>query len=287
MDSSQLEAFLAVYRLLSFTKAAEHLHISQSAITARIKGLEATVGKTLLQRDNRNVNLTQAGIAFLPYAEMVLRLLEESKLTLSEQFDHRVILSGPGSVWHYRYLKHLVAFREARPRTAVKLLSHIDPSYMVRDLLLDGAVHVSVRFDPPEHPKVSQYPLFEDEVLLVSASRGESVITRADFFSPAYCHIEWGFPFPDWFTTHVGTSYVPPLELDHSTIMLTILLQGSCFGFLPHSIAQPFLAAGQLHICRSEFAPLKIKAYALYLTEQRDHPSVKLGMELLGAATDI
>ncbi|MEK3987526.1 LysR family transcriptional regulator [Paenibacillus sp. FSL K6-3166] len=71
MDLSQLEAFLAVCRIRNFTKASEHLHISQSAVTARIKALENSVGKVLLTRDNRNVSLTQAGISFVPYASFV------------------------------------------------------------------------------------------------------------------------------------------------------------------------------------------------------------------------
>ncbi|MGO4370923.1 LysR family transcriptional regulator [Paenibacillus sp. 2TAB19] len=62
MDMSQLEAFLAVSQTLNFTKASEHLHISQSAVTARIKALESAVGKPLFLRDNRNVSLTQAGV---------------------------------------------------------------------------------------------------------------------------------------------------------------------------------------------------------------------------------
>ncbi|WP_256975891.1 LysR family transcriptional regulator [Paenibacillus sp. MY03] len=80
MELSQLEAFLAVCRVLNFTKASDHLHISQSAVTARIKALENSIGKVLFLRDNRNVTLTQAGIAFLPYAERMLHLFEESKL---------------------------------------------------------------------------------------------------------------------------------------------------------------------------------------------------------------
>ncbi|AZN39186.1 LysR family transcriptional regulator [Paenibacillus albus] len=282
MDSSQLEAFLAICQIQNFTKAAEHLHISQSAVTARIKGLEAAVGKTLFLRDNRNVSLTQAGIAFLPYAERMMRLYEESKLTLSEQFEHQLVLSGPGSVWHYRYLPHILAFREAHPEIAVKFLSNIDAGYMVRDLLQDGVVHVSVRFDPPAHPKVTQQLLFEDEIILVSAVERTAAVDKADFFSPSYLHIEWGYPFPDWFAGVVGNGYVPALHTDHSTIMLTMLLQGTGFGFLPISIAQPYLDEKQLFRLPCEFETPTIRAYAQYLTEQQEHLTVRLGLELLG-----
>ncbi|MBB6633048.1 LysR substrate-binding domain-containing protein [Cohnella thailandensis] len=77
--------------------------------------------------------------------------------------------------------------------------------YMIRDLLLDGTVHVVIRYDPPEHPKVSSELLFEDEIVLVSAKEG----TIADFYSPNYCHIEWGAPFPERFASLVGPGYLP------------------------------------------------------------------------------
>ncbi|RUS47318.1 LysR family transcriptional regulator [Cohnella sp. AR92] len=281
MDLSHLEAFLAVCHTLNFTKAAEHLHISQSAVTARIKALEAEIGRTLFDRDNRNVSLTQAGSAFVPYAERMLRLFEESKTTLSEQYEDYLIMSGPGAVWHYRYLERLLSFRREHPKTAIKFLSDIDPGYMIHDLLLDGTVHVAIRYDPPDHPKVSRQLLYEDEILLVSAEE-KGAAGKADFYSPDYCHIEWGASFPQWFAGIVGSGYIPSLALDHSTILLTLLLQGSVFGFLPRSIAQPYLDDRRLFRLPLEEPPPPVKAYASYLTEKRDHASVRLGLRLLG-----
>ncbi|MFE5317587.1 LysR family transcriptional regulator [Paenibacillus sp. NPDC056579] len=282
MDLSHLEAYLAVCKYRNFTKASEHLHISQSAVTARIKGLESEIGKVLLLRDNRNVSLTPAGTAFLPYAERMLRLFEESKVTLSEELEHYIILSGPGAVWHFRYLEQILSFRRNRPKVAVKFLSYIDSSYMIRDLLLDGLVHVAIRNDAPSHPKVSAQCLFEDEYVLVSAKPRGSIVSRADFYSPEYCHIEWGAAFQEWFAQMVGAGYVPPLQTDHSMILLTMLLKGAGFGFLPRSVAQPYLDKEELVELPCEYKAPVTAYYAHYLTEQRDHISVKLGLQLLG-----
>ncbi|MBT2292734.1 LysR family transcriptional regulator [Paenibacillus albidus] len=282
MDLSQLEAFLAVSEILNFTRAAEYLHISQSAVTARIKTLEQTTGKALFTRDKRNVSLTPAGLAFLPYAQRMLRLFEESKITLAEEMENYIVLSGPGSVWHYRYLEHILSFRQAHPRVAVKFLSYIDSSYMIRDLLLDGVVQIAIKHEPPDHPKITGVPLFEDEMLLVSARPQETVIDRTDFFHPDYCHLAWDYPFPEWFSSIVGAGYVPPLQTDHSTIMLSILLRGSNFGFLPRYIAQPYLDRQELFELRCAFRPPAMKAYALYLTENRGQVHVQLGLQMLG-----
>ncbi|MGO4695839.1 LysR family transcriptional regulator [Paenibacillus sp. 2TAB26] len=281
MDIPQLEAFLSVCKIRNFTRAAEYLHISQSAVTARIKALEQSVGKPLFLRDNRNVSLTQAGIHFLPYAERMLLLFEESKVTLSEGLENYIVMSGPGSVWHYYYLQHIVSFRQAHPKAAIKFLSYIDSSYMIRDLLLDGVVQVAIRYDPLDRPNVTKYFLFEDEIILVSSQNSSNLFTKTDFFSGQYCHIEWGYPFPDWFRSIVGEGYLPTFETDHSTIMLTLLLQGAGFGFLPRSIAQPFLDDHRLYELRCELPFPVTRAYALYLTDNRDHPSVKLALQLL------
>ncbi|WP_127529520.1 LysR family transcriptional regulator [Paenibacillus kobensis] len=279
MDFAQLEAFLAVRQTLNFTKAAEHLFISQSAITARIKALELTVGKPLFARDNRNVRLTQAGLSFYPYAERMVQLYEESKLTLSEQFDQYIVLSGPGAVWHHRYLKHVIAFRRSHPTIALKIFSYIDAEYMIRDLLLDGIVHIAVRFDPHEHPRITNIPLFEDELVLVSAQEGLQV-ERDDFFSPNYCHA--GFDIPDWFESIVGPGYIPSMQLDHTGIIVTLMLKSEMFGFLSRTAVQPYLDEKKLFLAEHGFEMPKIRGYATVLTEQLKQANVKLGLSMLG-----
>jgi DNA-binding transcriptional LysR family regulator len=157
---------------------------------------------------------------------------------------------------------------------------------MMRDLLLDGIVQVAIRYDPPDHPLVSKNFLFEDENILVSSQKRESPIRKADFFSREYCHIEWGPPFPEWFSGIVGAGYVPTLQTDHSTIMLTMLLQGAGFGFLPRFIAQPYLDSQKLFKLQCEINTPITRAYALYLTENRNDTSVKLGLKMLNINLD-
>jgi hypothetical protein len=64
--------------------------------------------------------------------------------------------------------------------------------------------------------------------------------------------------------------------------MLTMLLQGAVFGFLPRFIAQPFLDSQKLFELQSEINTPITKAYALYLTKNFDQPNVKLGLKMLG-----
>ena len=72
-----VKAFLAVYRNANFTRAAEQLHISQSALTVQIKQLESDLGITLFDRGKRKVSLTRAGQDVLIPLERILIDAEE------------------------------------------------------------------------------------------------------------------------------------------------------------------------------------------------------------------
>ena len=76
LNLRHLEAFAAVARLRSFTKAARSLHVSQPSFTVQIKQLEEELGVRLLDRNTRSVNLTKIGQELAPVVERLLRELE-------------------------------------------------------------------------------------------------------------------------------------------------------------------------------------------------------------------
>src|SRR5581483_7535059 len=79
MDPRRLEAFVAVARERSFTRAALGLHLSQSAVSQQIRALERELGTQLLERTRRRVDLTPAGAALYERAERILRDLETAR----------------------------------------------------------------------------------------------------------------------------------------------------------------------------------------------------------------
>ena len=78
MEFRHLRYFVAVAEELSFTRAATVLHVAQSAVSAQIRYLEDSVGVTLLERNSRRVELTNAGRTFLLGAKKILFDLEEN-----------------------------------------------------------------------------------------------------------------------------------------------------------------------------------------------------------------
>lgn len=84
MDLYQLEAFLAVAQEKSFSRAAQRLHRTQSAVSQTIARLEEEIGETLFDRSSRDGTLTDAGQLLVEYAEELLNLQSEARNALVE-----------------------------------------------------------------------------------------------------------------------------------------------------------------------------------------------------------
>jgi len=85
MQISQIQAFLAVAELESFSQAAERLHITQPAVSKRIRQLESQVRTELFDRVGKRSILTPSGLAFKPHAERILQELHAYRQDLSRQ----------------------------------------------------------------------------------------------------------------------------------------------------------------------------------------------------------
>lgn len=282
MDIEQLEAFLSIASTKNFTKSAQQLYVAQPTITGRIQSLEDWVGKPLFERNNRTVSLTPVGQSFLPFAEQIVSLVRESKLAtqLDGQYQTQLVIGGAGSIWKNSLLPHLKAFKENHPEISVSLRTTVDD---VVQSLLDGGLHIGVVYIPPRHRKITVVPYITEELVLVGKQKPGNPVTCSDLSNPNYIHLDWGDPFTEWFHDLVGQAYIPPLAVDHSGILVQLLLEGAGFGFAIKSIAAPFLESGELHQIPYQFPlnPPRRTSYVTFLSEKKDLRTTKLGLKLL------
>ncbi|HEX2622914.1 MAG TPA: LysR family transcriptional regulator, partial [Phototrophicaceae bacterium] len=84
METSQIEAFVAVVESGGFSRAATMLHLSQPAISRRITLLEQELGTELFERIHNSVIITPAGKAFLPHAQRALAAMNDGLQAVRE-----------------------------------------------------------------------------------------------------------------------------------------------------------------------------------------------------------
>src|SRR5919197_2942878 len=116
LDIDQLRTFIAIVETGSFTKAAEVVHKTQSAVSMQMKRLEERLGKPIFARDGRFSKLTEDGERLLDYARRIIKLNMEALAAFSDaELSGRVRLGVPDD-YADRYLPEIMArFSRAYP----------------------------------------------------------------------------------------------------------------------------------------------------------------------------
>ena len=150
MASAQVNCFMAVVKYQSFSKAAEHLYVSQSAVSKNISQLEKSVGYILIDRTNGAVRPTQVGRLFYDHyveaEEKYKQLLENVKLLTSSQADDIRIgcLDGWDLSQFYPQIRNV--FREKYPAVNISLegYDHIHILEALNENKIDVAVTLAI-----------------------------------------------------------------------------------------------------------------------------------------------
>ena len=124
MELRHLRYFVAVAEELHFRRAAERLHMSQPPLSQQIRALEEEVGATLLLRNQRRVELTAAGAAFLVRAREILAAVEDAAREarrVQRGEVGRLAVGFVGSAMYSFVPELLRAFREQCPDIALRL----------------------------------------------------------------------------------------------------------------------------------------------------------------------
>jgi DNA-binding transcriptional LysR family regulator len=134
MELRQLEYFVAVAEEANFTRAARRAHVAQPAVSTQVARLEKELGQQLLDRSRREVRLTAAGEAVLPYARAALTAVHDARLAVEELGDlvRGSVAIGTVTAHNLDMPALLAAFSGAHP--AVEITLGTDDS----DALIDG-----------------------------------------------------------------------------------------------------------------------------------------------------
>ncbi|MER5785183.1 LysR family transcriptional regulator [Streptomyces mobaraensis] len=176
MEIRQLEYFLAVAEELHFGRAAERLHIVQSAVSQQVRRLERELGMPLFDRTTRAVGLTEAGRRLLPHAREVLAARERARAAVDElRTEHAATLRlGTSSGLGARLEAILDGFARLAPSAQLELVTAAtdDRLRRVRSGELDATL---LRGDRPV-PGLELLPLWEDDVMVALPARHDLAV---------------------------------------------------------------------------------------------------------------
>jgi LysR family transcriptional regulator, cell division regulator len=175
MEMSDLITFSAVARCGGITRAAIELGTVQSNVTNRIKGLEAELGAPLFERHSRGMTLTPAGRRLLPYVERLKALAREAvAVTRDDGLPSGPLAIGSMETTAAVRLPPLLArYHCAFP--AVQLTLHTGPTAHLVEAVLGGLLDGAFVCGPIDHPGLTVASAFNEELVLVTASRWVSL----------------------------------------------------------------------------------------------------------------
>ena len=169
MELRQIQYFIAVARRQNFTRAAEHVHVSQPSLSVQISRLEQELGTRLFDRLGRKVVLTQAGELFLVHAERALRELEQAAHVVHELHGAqrgRLIVGALSTVNSYLITPLVMRFKQRFPD--IQLQVHAQPSSEVVSALLSRHLDLGICLLPLTHPQLTVVPLLEERLALIA-----------------------------------------------------------------------------------------------------------------------
>ncbi len=169
IDPRSVEVFYWVVQLGGFRRAADRLHTTQPAVSARIAGLEAALGVRLLERgQRRRVRATAEGVVLLSYAERLLALTGEMQAAFSAGALTGVVRLGVAETIVHTWLATLMQrLHENYPRLEVDIV--VDVSVNLRAQLLAGEVDVALLMGPVGGAGVQDLVLCDYAVAWVAA----------------------------------------------------------------------------------------------------------------------
>ncbi len=171
MDLAQLEVFLTVTRERQFSRAAEKLYRTQSAVSQSIHKLEQEIGEPLFDRSSRDGLLTDAGRVLQEYAERLLNLRSDAQEALVELRElHKGKLAIAANEFTALYLLPVLAeFRRLHPMIKITVQRALG-SHIPDDVLRHNSELGVLTYDPQE-PQLHSVVVYLDELIFVVPPR--------------------------------------------------------------------------------------------------------------------
>ncbi|MFA5522362.1 MAG: LysR substrate-binding domain-containing protein [Castellaniella sp.] len=287
----QLEVFVGIATRGTVRAAAEHLHLTQPAVSMALTELERQLSTLLFDRDRGRLHLSARGRELLPQAREILERVQDFQYLASDrtrQLAGELRIGASNTIGNYLVGDLLGNFIARHPQ--VNLQVRVENTRdIIRDLLnheLDAAcVEGTVN-----HPRLQALP-WRDDTLAVHAAPGHPLAARRRLQAGDFEDVKWILREPGSAMRTLAEqamALLPPgqifLELGQVEAIKQAVIAGLGLSFLPDAATRDALATGRLVRLSTPFLPLQ-RRFSVMLHRSRYQPTV-LGAFLASLALD-
>ena len=169
MDIKQLECFVRVAELGSFTKAAAMLGMSQSVLSRQVRQLELEIRRHLLHRNGRGVTTTEAGKRLVAHGKGILRQIELARQELHDEGMSsigKVVIGFPPSVGRLLTVRTVSRFRDNYPSASIGIVEGLTTT--MQEWLLLGRLDIAILYHPTPHPNLQYQHAWSEDLYVIS-----------------------------------------------------------------------------------------------------------------------
>ncbi len=235
LDIDQLQTFLAIVDTGSFTKAADRVFKTQSAVSMQMRRLEERVGKQLFAKDGRGNRLTTEGEKLLNYARRIIRLNNEAMAAFDDNRLEGTLRIGTPDDYADRYMPEIIG-RFAKTHPNVELYIVCENSSSLAERMAKGELDIAlvthnprtrasdvVRTEPLCWVTSANHPLREDAPVPLAVGRRDCLWRQVACSSLDADGREYQILFTSW----------------SSTVVAAAVLAGMAVSVLPESTLRP------------------------------------------------
>lgn len=256
METRQIYTFIKVAQLQSFSKAAQELGYSQSAVTVQIKGLEQELGARLFDRVGKKITLTHQGDQFYVYSNHILKEMQEARRALRDQgpLNGKLRIGTIESLCFSKFPPILHYFYKHHPQVTIQVLTG-SPEELL-DMMDHNRVDIIYLLDRPlYHSNWVKVLEKEDEVVFTSSPgspfAGRKGLCLEDILNEPFVLTERDANYRkelDLNLASKGHRITPFLEISNTEFIIRLVKDGIGLSFLPYFSIRESAARGELAV---------------------------------------
>lgn len=262
MDIDLARTFVEIVRAGSFIAAADSLHITQTAVTARVRNLEDQLGCRLFVRNRQGARLTENGERFLQHANQLIQSWDAARreLPLPEGTGDLITVGGEISLWNPLFLEWIRLIRETHPALAVQ--AEVGDMKWLQEAMRNGVMDAALVHQPEYSYDIQVEQLIEEKLVMVRS------VANPD----PYIYIDWGEAFRRQHDAALPQYARASLTLNLGPLALHYILQKGGSGYFRTRVVQQHLEEGRLQ----QVPDMPEFSYPVYLMSRRSGQNAQL-----------